>query len=92
MRFVDSYLEAVTDCKGSQQPPGLHWEKHCQQVKGGDPSSLLSTGETCLECCIQCWAPQYERDTDILERAQQRATNTMEVLEHLSYEERLREL
>ncbi|KAK4832537.1 LOW QUALITY PROTEIN: hypothetical protein QYF61_023869, partial [Mycteria americana] len=23
---------------------GMHWEEYCQQVKGHDPSSLLSTG------------------------------------------------
>ncbi|KAK4816314.1 hypothetical protein QYF61_014998 [Mycteria americana] len=38
------------------------------------------------------WAPQYKRDMDILERVQQRATRMMKGLEHLSYEERLREL
>lgn len=31
--------------KESQQHPALHWEEHRQQVKGGDPSPLLSTGE-----------------------------------------------
>jgi len=23
-----------------------------------------------LECCVQCWAPQYETNMDILERVQ----------------------
>ncbi|KAK4827289.1 hypothetical protein QYF61_016516 [Mycteria americana] len=32
--------------KEGQQPPGLHEAERCQQVKGGDPSLLLSTGET----------------------------------------------
>ncbi|GAB0181415.1 hypothetical protein GRJ2_000606800 [Grus japonensis] len=45
-----------------------------------------------LECCAQCQAPQYKRDTDIVERVQQRAMKMMKGLEHLTYEERLREL
>lgn len=36
--------------------------------------------------------PQYQRDMDIMERVQQRATKMMKGLEHLTYEERLREL
>ena len=42
--------------------------------------------------CVQFWAPLYKRDVDILERVQQRAMKMMKALEHLSYEERLREL
>jgi len=34
--------------------------------QGDDPSSLLSTGETLLESCVQVWAPQYIRDLCIL--------------------------
>ena len=42
-----------------------------------------------LECCVQCWDPQYKRGMDILERVRGWATKMMEGLEH---EERLREL
>jgi len=37
-------------------------------------------------------APQFEKDEELLERVQWRSTRMMRGLEHLSYEERLREL
>ncbi|KAK4815445.1 LOW QUALITY PROTEIN: hypothetical protein QYF61_002834 [Mycteria americana] len=43
-----------------------------------------------LECCVQLWAPQHKRDEELLGRVQ--ATKVLKGLEHLCYEERLREL
>ena len=45
-----------------------------------------------LEYCIQMWGPHYRRDIDLLESIQRRATEMIHRMEHLSYEDRLREL
>jgi len=43
-----------------------------------------------LESCIQLWSPQYRKDRPVGGGAEQ-ATKTIQVLEHLSCEKRLRE-
>ncbi|PKU47067.1 rna-directed dna polymerase from mobile element jockey-like [Limosa lapponica baueri] len=45
----------------------------------------------CLEYCVQLWSSQ-QKNTDLLEGIQWRAMQMMRKLEHLSYEDRLREL
>jgi len=45
-----------------------------------------------LEYCIQAWGPQYRKYVELLEWVLRRASKMIRGLEHLSYEERLREL
>ncbi|KAK4807211.1 hypothetical protein QYF61_024331 [Mycteria americana] len=45
-----------------------------------------------LKYCIQLWSSQYKKYMDLLEWVQRRAMKMVRGMQHLSYEERLREL
>jgi len=45
-----------------------------------------------LESCIQLWSLQHRKDMDLLQHIQRRATKMIRGIEHLSCEERQREM
>lgn len=60
----------------------------CQMFEGGDPSPLLSPGETHLKCWGHCWTPQQRYGN--IGVSPVKGMNRMKQLEHLMYEEGLR--
>ena len=45
-----------------------------------------------LEYCVQVWGPQYKENRELLESVRRRAIKMIRGLQHLPYEDRLREL
>jgi len=54
---------------------------------------LYSALATChLESCVQLWTSQHRKHMDLLEQVQRKTTKMIQRKEHLSYEDRLRDL
>ena len=61
-----------------------------QQDKGGDCTFTLARLH--LKYCVCAWGPPHRKDVELLDRVQWRHTKMTRGLEHLSYEDRQREL
>ena len=80
----------------SQVNPGLHQYRSGQQNKGVDSPAVLlcsvSVRSHLKYCCAQTWDSQHKEDVELLEQGYSDTTYMIRGLEHLFYEERLREL
>jgi len=75
-----------------QRYPGLHQMQHGQQVEGGDSAPLLHSRENPPGVLRPALEPSAQQRHGAVGVGPEEATKISRVLEHLSCEERLREL
>jgi len=82
---------AVCACRSEcQLCSGVHQKRGGSREREGIVPLCSALRRPHLDYCVQVWCPKHMKGMELLEQVQRRAV--MRVLEHLSYEERLREL
>ncbi|KAJ7412662.1 hypothetical protein WISP_94942 [Willisornis vidua] len=73
--LVDNKLSMTSSVTWGPRRPMGSWDALGRALpadQGGGPDHLLSPGEAHLECCVQIWVSQDNRDMELLERVQWR--------------------
>ena len=70
----------------------VHQKRGRSKVRGVIVPPYSALVRSHPEYCIQVWGPQHRKDVELLGKVQRWAMEMVQGLEHLSYEDRLKEL
>jgi len=96
---VETDLEVLVDEKHIETQQRMLAAQQASRILGCIKSRVASRSRegilplcSALESCVQLWSPWHRKDMELLERVWRRATKMIRRMEHLSSNERLREL
>ena len=94
--LVDEKINMTQQCVFAAQKantiPGCTKSSMASRLREGILPLCSTLVSPHLQYCIQLWGPQHRKGTDLSEQVQRQDRKMIRGLEHLCYEERLREL